>query len=239
MTNWSEAAAAGGRPLRTSPRRRAATVAGKGHPRAVEAALYSCTGGANHGAHQLPFAGCWTLAPAPVCAHIMSDANIATYDPEHDPRSSTGVHFECEQVICGHLARVVTEGPALASSRASSHPLLDERDSAAVGALPGASQLRNSRSIPAAQPGGGTAAQTRLREAAMLVCQLLFLPGSRALHRPLVSGFRKLSHAGQQIVAEVLCEQVRTASRRAKVISSTWLLARLRPSLTPRRCSGV
>ncbi len=116
------------------------------------------------------------------------------------------------QVICGHLARVAPEAPAVASSRASSPPLPDQRNSAAVGAPPGATLPQASHSIPADQPRSGTAAQTRLRVACSLACQLLFLSRTRALHRPLVAVFRKLSPAGQQVVAEVLCEQVRRAT---------------------------
>ena len=115
------------------------------------------------------------------------------------------------QVICGHLAKVSTEAPAVASSRTSSPPAPDEQNSAAAGAPPGAAVPGDSRSAPGAQHINGMAAQTRLREASKLACQLLFLPRTRALHRPLVAGFRKLSPAGQQMVSEVLCEQVRTA----------------------------
>ncbi len=100
----------------------------------------------------------------------------------------------------------------MASSRACFPRVPDERNSAALGAPPGAAEPGDSHSIAGAQPSGGTAAQTRLREATALACQLLFLPRTRALHRALVAGFRKLSPAGQQVVVEVLCKQVRRAT---------------------------
>ena len=119
------------------------------------------------------------------------------------------------QVICGHLAGIAAEAPAVASPRTSSPPLPNERDSAAIDAPPGVAPPQAGCSVPGAKPSGGTVAQTRLREALSLACQLLFLPRTRALHRPLVSGFRKLPPASQQIIAKVLCEQVRRAERKS------------------------
>ena len=111
----------------------------------------------------------------------------------------------CTQVVCRLLAQLAAEPIAEpASVEGLKHAIHESSPGAGTGGSGGVPS-GDGAGLP---DGDVSDAHGRLQRAMELACELLFLSNSRPVHRPLLSGLRRLSHRVWQAIADALSSQV-------------------------------